>query len=42
MIKLNEEKEQKLLEEKLRIQEIEKNKIEALTNDFENNYLKNL
>ena len=41
-LKLNEEKEQKLLEEKLRIQEIEKNKIEALTNDFENNYLKNL
>lgn len=41
-LKLNEEKEQKLLEEKLRIQEIEKNKIESLTNDFENNYLKNL
>lgn len=41
-LKLNEEKEQKLLEEKLIKEEMEKNRIETLTNDFENNYLKNL
>ena len=41
-LKLNEEKKQELLEKKSKKEEIEKNRIEALLNDFENNYLRNL